>query len=159
MSVNAPGSNVSFAAIGGVVAAPSYQVLAQNDGATALQWAKQVTGLAPSPTANTYGTSTTWVGDTAAIGILLAAVAIASTGTFGSETLTVQIEASYSDGTNHFVTKTFTAAGTTTTLSPVDLYTLAHDGGMLTSLTVSCESTIASSAATATVTAVGFNAV
>jgi hypothetical protein len=119
-------------------------------------WSQQVTALAPSATANTLGTVTTLRPGKGFSAILLNAVQIVGTGTFASETLTVQVQASFSDNTTQTITKTFTSTSTYN-FTPADMRALAKDGLQLLSLSLSDRSTIANSAATAKVTCLGWN--
>ena len=124
-----------------------------------INWSQSKTGLAPSATLNTYGTATTWAPDAGYAAILLRGVNVTSSGTFGSETLTVKVTATFSDSTTANVTKTFTAAGVSADLSVTDIANLFKDGVKLSSLAVAAESSLAagSSIATAAVVAFGWN--
>ncbi|MGH7340772.1 MAG: hypothetical protein ACREKH_09800, partial [Candidatus Rokuibacteriota bacterium] len=109
-----------------------------------------VTGVAPSATAGQYGPSTE-IGPTSGHRFLgaLVYVALTSAGTFGSETLTVRLTATYSDDTTGFVEKTFTATGQETALTGSELFALLVEGLALKRLSVAAKSSIGSSAATA----------
>ena len=108
-----------------------------------------VTGVAPSATANTYGTSTDVRPHYAYVGIKrLAHVALTSGGTFGAETLTVRIRTRYRDGSANSVTKTFTATGGETALTNAELHDLLTNELIIEYLSVDTQSTIASSTAT-----------
>jgi hypothetical protein len=120
-------------------------------------WKPVASAVAPSATANTYGanfplTSSLGYSET----IVPLGFQITSGGTFKSETLTVQLQATFSDGTLQYDDKTFTASGTTTTLGPSDMLSFVKDGVHLVSVIAQAKSTIASSQATAAVTGYGW---
>ena len=106
-----------------------------------------VTGVVPSATAATYGTATDISPTTGYYGLNpLLRVALTAGGTFGTETLTVRITATFSDATTAVITKDFTAVGTTE-LTDLEKAGLMKDGVGLTKVSIDCKSTIASSAA------------
>ena len=108
-----------------------------------------VTGVAPSATANTYGTSTDVRPHYAYVGIKrLAHVALTSGGTFGAETLTVRIRTRFRDGSANSVTKTFTATGGETALTNAELHDLLTNELIIEYLSVDTQSNIANSTAT-----------
>ncbi|HEY8805477.1 MAG TPA: hypothetical protein VIM42_10315 [Clostridium sp.] len=103
----------------------------------------------PSATANTLGTAVILLPATNFTGIYPEAIDFVFGGTFGSETVTAQITATYSDLTTGIVTKTATAVGTTS-FSNSDLMALIKDGVFITQASFQSKSTIASSLATVT---------
>lgn len=103
----------------------------------------------PSATANTYGTAVDYSVTANYSSLLPHAVDVVFGGTFGTETVTAQIVVTYSDATTTNITKTATAAGTTS-LTSSDIMSLIKDGVNITKLSVSSQSTIASSTATVT---------
>lgn len=108
-----------------------------------------VSGIAPSATADTYGTATDISPATGYYGLgPLIHIALTSGGTFGAETLTVRITATFSDTTTASVTKTFTATGSSTALTNEELASLMKDAVAITKLSVDCKSSIVSSTAT-----------
>ena len=107
------------------------------------------TGVAPSATANTYGTSTDVRPHYAYRGIKSPThIGLTSGGTFGSETLTVRIRTRFRDGTSNSVTKTFTATGGEAVLTNSELHDLETDERIIEYLSIDTQSTIASSTAT-----------
>lgn len=109
-----------------------------------------ITGVAPSATVNTYGTTTDSRPTRERPGILLMLhVALTSGGTFGAETLTVRIRTRFNDGTANSVTKTFTATGGSTALTNAELWDLITNQNMIAYLSIDCQSNIANSTATA----------
>lgn len=108
-------------------------------------------GIAPSATLNTYGAATTIAqsGGNLRASITLTQLQLTSGGTFGAETLTVRVTATYQDGTNATLTHTFTSAGSNYTLTTADIYTLLANNKQIVSLAIDCQSTINSSTATA----------
>ena len=124
--------------------------------ATEVPRLQTVTGVAPSATADTYGTATDIWPSRKRRGILaLLHAALTSGGAFGAETLTVRIRTRYRDGTANSVTKTFTATGGETALTNAELWSLLTDEKMIEKLSIDCQSTRASSTTTAGVK-VGF---
>jgi hypothetical protein len=107
-----------------------------------------VTGVVPSATADTYGTATDILPTSGYYGLNpLVSVVITAGGTFGTETLTVRVTATFSDATTASITKDFTAVGSTA-LTNEEIEDLMADGVAITKLSVDCKSTIASSTAT-----------
>ena len=118
--------------------------------ATEVPRLQTVTGVAPSATANTYGTATDIWPSRKRRGILvLFHAALTSGGTFGAETLTVRIRTRHRDTAANSVTKTFTATGGETALTNAELWSLHTDEKMIERLSIDCQSNIASSTATA----------
>jgi hypothetical protein len=115
-----------------------------------------VTGVAPSATAATYGTATDIEPTSGYHGIVPTHLAATAGGTFGTETLTVRITATYSDGTTANITKDFTAAGTTN-LTNAEIYGLIKDAVSITKFSVDCKSSISSSTATGGANLAGLN--
>jgi len=103
----------------------------------------------PSATINTLGTAVILLPATNYTGIYPQAIDVVFGGTFGSETATAQITATYSDLTTGTVTKTATAVGTVS-FTNSDLMSLIKDGVYITQTSFQSKSTIASSLATVT---------
>lgn len=118
-----------------------------------------LTGVAPSATTNTLGPATDinpGSGYTRLAGIFHAS--LTSGGTFGVETLTVRITATFSDGTTAFVEKTFTGGGQETALASADVFVLMKDSVSVNKYAIQAKSDLASSSATAGAKFGGFNA-
>ena len=115
-----------------------------------------VSGIAPSATADTYGTATDIDPSSGYDAIHPDYVQLNSGGIFGSETLTVRITATFSDATTASVTKTFTDVNTTD-LALAELYDLLKEAVTITKFSVDCKSSIASSATTGGAKLGGFN--
>ena len=108
-----------------------------------------IIGVAPSATADTYGTATDINPSSGYYGLNpLVMIALISGGTFSTETLTVRIRATFSDATTAEMIKTFTAGGGRTVLASDELEDLMKDAVAITKLSVDCKSTISNSAAT-----------
>lgn len=110
--------------------------------------------IAPSATANTNGTAATCSPAATQLGFSSLIFAQANfTGTFGSETLTITITATFSDNATATAQLTGTAASTSAVLpiTTAGLMALTKDGTYVKTYAVAAKSTIASSTATATV--------
>lgn len=108
----------------------------------------------PSATINTYGAVVNILPTSTWEYLINYYTFIISGGTFGTETLTVRITVTFSDGTILEVLKTFTATGVNTKLSPNELN---KDAVYVTQFAYDCKSDIASSTAVATVYFNGYN--
>jgi hypothetical protein len=120
---------------------------------------KNETSAAASPaaTAATYGTAVDVNPATGYYGIVPRSIKLTAGGTFGAtETLTARVTATYDDATTAAVTHDFTATGDYT-LTEAEVNSLIADGKAITKFSVDCESSDASSTATASVTIVGRN--
>lgn len=103
----------------------------------------------PSTTLGTFGTALVLTPPTGFLGLFPEAIDIVYGGTFGSETVTAQITATYSDTTTGVVTKTATAVETVS-FTNSDLMSLIKDGVYITQTSFQSQSTIANSAVTVT---------
>lgn len=116
------------------------------------------TAIAPSATVSTYGTAQTMLPDAGKQGVEnISHGEIVWGGTFGSETATLQLIPTFSDGTTGTGTTVTATATGTATLTAVNLIPLGKDGVFVTSVAVSLKSSLSagSSLATATVTLEG----
>jgi hypothetical protein len=109
----------------------------------------------PSATANTNGTQVDLTPPSGFASIVPLGMNIVIGGTVGSETITAQVIATYSDSTTATLSKTFTATGTTA-LTTTDFITLFKDGVFINKLSVVSKTTIASTAATVTYNHIGY---
>jgi hypothetical protein len=108
------------------------------------------TALTPSATANTPGATQTCSPGAGQQGFVLLSMARAVfAGTFGAETATVNITATFSDNSTAAATLTATATGTQV-LASSGLLAMAKDGLYVKSLAFTLQSTIANSLVTAT---------
>jgi hypothetical protein len=110
-----------------------------------------LTGIAPSATLNTYGPATILspTADYASVKPLSCDLIFG--GTFGSETLTVKIIVTFSDGTTQ-TTTSFTATGTgTTAFTNAQLRSTFYKNGVtISSISFSCASSLAAGSSIAT---------
>lgn len=119
---------------------------------------KGIVTATPSATANTLGTAQFVNPASGAAGLLPTAVRVVSGGTFNAETLTYNVTFTFSDNSTLFFQATFTATAVTFDLALGNLLVNAYkDGLKCISVNLACQSTIGSSAATATMTVVGLN--
>lgn len=110
---------------------------------------KKSLATTPNAIANALGTAVNLQSIAKYSGLLPSAINIVFGGTFGTETATAQIAVTYGDSTTASVTKTATAAGTTS-FTNSDLMSLVKDGTYIAQLSFACESSIVSSATTVT---------
>jgi hypothetical protein len=98
--------------------------------------------VAPSATANTFGTPSAY--GSFEVPLALAGYYLTAGGTFQSETLTVQIQVTMTDGTSRTVSHSFTSA---TSYGPntTGMTSLIEDGGKIERIEVQAMSTIANS--------------
>lgn len=120
-------------------------------------FAAATASITPSATSATYGTASTLTPGTGFTGLMPTAVDIVTT-SVGSETVTVQCVATYSDTTTTTTTYSITSS-TTTSLTVAQMIALLAGGNGLrvVSLAWNCKSSISSSTAAATVNVLGLN--
>lgn len=110
----------------------------------------------PSATATTNGTAVTLLPPTGFMSLFPSAgIDVVFGGTFGAETVTATVKATYSDATTVTAIKTATAARTAI-FTNADIRTLIKDGLYIQEIDVYSQSSIASSVATVTFNHAGF---
>ncbi len=120
-----------------------------------------LTGVTPSATLNTYGTPQLIIPGAGYSSVHVESCDLVYGGTFGSETLTVKIIVTYSDGSTVTITS-FTATATgTTAMTLAQIRALHKNGVSIASISFSTASSLAagSSVATLAVNAHGLNVV
>ena len=108
-----------------------------------------------SATADTFGAVIDLAPATGYVSLIPQLFEVVFGGTFGAETVTVDITVTFSDVTTATVTKTATAIGTVT-LNGSELMALIKDDVYINKISVKSKSSIASSVTTATVNHFGF---
>lgn len=109
-----------------------------------------LTGVNPSATLNTYGTAQTVTPAAANVKLKPMSLDLVFGGTFGSETLTVEILVTYSDGTTTTIV-TYTATGTgTTALTNAQLRALYKDAVYIVSIRFRSKSSLGAGSSIAT---------
>ena len=110
-----------------------------------------ITSITPSATLNTLGAAKTLSPDTGSTSLIPLSMDLIFGGTFGSETLTVNIVVAYSDGSTPTTITSFTATGTgTTSLTLAQLRGLFVDGKSIASIAFSCKSSLSAGSSAAT---------
>lgn len=116
---------------------------------------KKTSIIVPSATLDTYGTEVTLLPTTGYISIVPLMFDVVFGGTFGTETVTVDITVTYSDDLTSTITKTATAIGTVS-LSNSDIFSLVKDNVYIKKMAFKSKSSIASTTATTTLNYYGF---
>lgn len=114
--------------------------------------------VTPNATLNVYGTPIVFSPASGFYGLEVAQIRVTSAGTFGSETLSVQLIFTFSDASTQTDTKTFTASGVSSDIANGEVNLYAYkDAVSLVSVTIQCASTINNSTAAANMTVAAVN--